>query len=686
MKTMRTMIQPWSAKIVKWCFPFCFMMLLPLTIYAQIGSWKAYMSYYEPQQIVKAQNTLFVRASNNLYQYNLNDHSIVTYDKTNALNDNNIRLIGWNNEAKRLLIVYDNSNFDIMDINGNVNNLSALYNKSMTQSKGINHIYMDGVYAYLATDFGVMKVNMQRYEISETYNLKQTISAVGINNDNIYARTADAVIAAPLTANLINPSSWNTTTDYPTNIFDQDLTDWNEYLQVVSTLKPGGPKSKYFGFMKFMNNRLYTCAGFLAQNIPGDIQILKDNEWEIYQTDNISEQTGIRFYNVYCLDYDPLDDTHVFAGARSGLYEFRNGQFVNFFNNDNSPIEPFDGTNKDYQLVTGVKFDTKGHLWILNSEGITQSLIELNTNRQFISHSVPELMKLDNTGFKNKSNPALLNMMIDSQGYLWFVNDDWRIPAAYRYNLTTGNINVYSDFHNQDGVDIAVGGGVRCIVEDQNKNIWLGTNVGPILIENNQIDSSSPVYTQVKVPRNDGTDYADYLLSGVDIKSMAIDGGGRKWFGTYGNGVYLISSDNMQQIHHFTTQNSPLLSDNVLSIAINNTTGEVFFGTSEGLCSYMGDAVTAVETMTKDDVYAYPNPVVSGYDGLITIVGLSMDADVKIVSTSGQLVAQGRSNGGTFTWNGCDRSGRRVASGVYMVVTATSDGSKGTVCKIAIIK
>jgi hypothetical protein len=142
----------------------------------------------------------------------------------------------------------------------------------------------------------------------------------------------------------------------------------------------------------------------------------------------------------------------------------------------------------------------------------------------------------------------------------------------------------------------------------------------------------------------------------------------------------------MQQIHHFTTQNSPLLSDNVLSIAINNTTGEAFFGTSDGLCSYMGDAVTAVETMTKDDVYAYPNPVVSGYDGLITIVGLSMDADVKIVSTSGQLVAQGRSNGGTFTWNGCDRSGRRVASGVYMVVTATSDGSKGTVCKIAIIK
>jgi flagellar hook assembly protein FlgD len=89
--------------------------------------------------------------------------------------------------------------------------------------------------------------------------------------------------------------------------------------------------------------------------------------------------------------------------------------------------------------------------------------------------------------------------------------------------------------------------------------------------------------------------------------------------------------------------------------------------------------------MVKDNVYAYPNPVVKDYQGLITVVGLSMDADVKILSTSGKLIAQGRSNGGTFTWNGRDSQGRRVASGIYMVATATSDGNKGTVCKIAVI-
>ena len=190
----------------------------------------------------------------------------------------------------------------------------------------------------------------------------------------------------------------------------------------------------------------------------------------------------------------------------------------------------------------------------------------------------------------------------------------------------------------------------------------------------------------MKVPRNDGTNYADYLLNNVDITCMAIDGAGRKWFGTNDNGVYLISEDNMTQIHHFLTSNSMLLSNTVESIAIDGRTGEVFIGTDKGLCSYMSDATDTNEEMDKDNVWAYPNPVTPEYQGLITITGLSFDADVKIVSANGALINQGRSTGGTYVWNGCDLKGNRVAAGVYMVMTAKSDGKKGTVCKVAIIR
>jgi flagellar hook assembly protein FlgD len=100
----------------------------------------------------------------------------------------------------------------------------------------------------------------------------------------------------------------------------------------------------------------------------------------------------------------------------------------------------------------------------------------------------------------------------------------------------------------------------------------------------------------------------------------------------------------------------------------------------------MSDASSTSDEMTKDNVYAYPNPVKPDYTGLITVVGLSYNADVKIVTAHGVLVREGKSNGGTFTWDGCDTNGHKVASGVYMVQTATDEGEKGTVCKIAIVR
>ena len=218
-------------------------------------------------------------------------------------------------------------------------------------------------------------------------------------------------------------------------------------------------------------------------------------------------------------------------------------------------------------------------------------------------------------------------------------------------------------------------------------DIMMGTTFPSVMLPANDIDNgSNSVLQQIKVPRNDGTNFADYLLGGADINCIAVDGGNRKWFGTNGNGVYLISADNMTQLQHFLSSNSQLLSDNIEAITINDETGEVFFGTDKGLCSYMSDATATSATMNKNTVYAYPNPVKPDFTGLITVTGLTMNADVKIVTANGTLVAEGTSNGGTFTWDGCDDSGKRVASGVYMVQTATSDGKKGTVCKIAIVR
>jgi len=653
--------------------------------YAQIGTWHNYLAYYDVQQIQEAGDNLFVLASNDLYQYNKNDHSIVTYDKVNGLSDTYIIHIRWCQQAKRLIAAYSNMNIDLVETNGNITNISDIYSKAITGDKTLNSIYIYNQYAYLACGFGIVKVNMKDAEISESYMLGFPVTAITISGTTIYAQTSEGILSAQLSDNLIDKSNWQISTISPS--FEQDNSDYEKNIDLVKTLNPGGPKYNYFGYMKFANKQLYTSGGGVtSESIPGCIQVLNDNNWNIYQDENISEQTGVSYINITCLDYDPTDVNHVFAGSRNGLYEYRNGKFVKHYNHNNSPIECFDNVSAEYELVTGVKFDKNNNLWILNSQAPTQALIKY-ANGTFTSVPHAELMKLNDGAFRNKSNGNLSNMITDSQGYLWFVNNHGWLPALYRYDSNTDNLLTYTKFINQDGTtfNIERDGGVRCVVEDLENNIWIGTSAGPLMLEKNQISQSDYYFTQVKVPRNDGTDYADYLLAGIDINCMAIDGGGRKWFGTSNQGVYLISADNMTQIQHFTIDDSPLLSNNIQSIAINSSTGEVFFGTEYGLCSYISDATQTNTEMNKDNVWAYPNPVNPGYTGPITITGLTLNADVKIVSSNGSLVNEGRSNGGTYIWDGNDLKGRRVASGVYMVMTATNTGDKGTVCKVAII-
>lgn len=356
---------------------------------------------------------------------------------------------------------------------------------------------------------------------------------------------------------------------------------------------------------------------------------------------------------------------------------------IAYYNKDNSilqsAIDKGRELDNNYVLTYGLSYDKEGNLWILNSQTKKENLIRLSKDGQMTSFSKDALME-NGVGLNNLSQ-----MHLDSHNLLWFCNDDWRKPGLFCYDPKTDKLNTYTRFVNDDGANVELTA-VHCWTEDMEGNIWIGTTAGPLMLQRSQMsDQDNYHFTQVKVPRNDGSNLADYLLAGIDITSIAIDGGGRKWIGTKGNGVYLISADNMTQVQHFLTSNSGLLSNNLYSISINNTTGEVFFATDKGLCSYMSDATKAEETTNDDAVYAYPNPVKPGYTGPITIVGLTLNANVKIVTTNGVLVAEGTSNGGTFVWDGKDKMGKRVASGIYMVLSADENGDKGTVCKVAII-
>lgn len=751
-----------------------FMALLTTGWGGPIGSWTSYLAYSDITDIAPTGKRVYVLSSKGLFAYNTTDNSVQSFDKMNVLNDCNIAHIEYCKAAKRLFIAYENYNFDLLDDKDDVVNISDYYNKSMTVDKTINNVKVIGKDALIATNFGILKVNVADAEITATYNLGRKVCDAIIYNNIIYAACGEGgIIKGNTNDNLLDKSNWTTEADIraehlfelngqllaatngtiykkignewsvayeyafnycqvtngqlilvqeheamalanvntPTYIRQNDYTlkavaydntnhcywsnqddgklcsfildEDNNVTQQITNINPDGPKYNYFGFLKHYNNTLFSCGGGFGAGAElfrkATVQVMKDHQWTNYQ--DVVEGATYRFEDLVCLDIDPKNHNHVFAGGRTGLYEYLDGKIVNHYNSENSPLGyALDSNSKNYILTLGIKFDKQGNLWCLNSQAIDRSLLCLKTDGTWEDHHKKNLVE------NKRSLGNMKCMLLDSRGLLWFVNDHWDTPSFYCVDPSNAAMNHYTSFVNEDGTRVETTG-VRCVTEDKENNIWVGTSVGPLMLPADDIaNGSNSVLQQIKVPRNDGTNFADYLLGGADITCMAVDGGNRKWFGTNGNGAYLISADNMTQVQHFLTSNSQLLSNNIEAIAIDDQTGEVFFGTDNGLCSYMSDASATNDLMDKNNVYAYPNPVKPDYTGLITVTGLTMNANVKIVTASGALVAEGTSNGGIFTWDGCDEEGKRVASGVYMVQTATSDGKKGTVCKIAIVR
>lgn len=244
----------------------------------------------------------------------------------------------------------------------------------------------------------------------------------------------------------------------------------------------------------------------------------------------------------------------------------------------------------------------------------------------------------------------------------------------------------FSTMIDQDGKSFAPAF-AKCLVEDNRGRVWCGTTSGIFEITNPLgVFSSDFHINRLKVPRNDGTNLADYLLESEAINCMEVDAANRKWIGTNDSGVYLVSENGDEIIANFNTSNSPLSTNTITAIYTDPNSNSVFIATLQGLYEY--SSTTSPAKPDYSDVYAYPNPVEPGYSGWITIKGLMDNSLVKIMDSGMHLVYQTRSQGGLAIWDGCSLTGARVKSGVYYVLASTADdvSSEGAVVtKILVI-
>ena len=372
---------------------------------------------------------------------------------------------------------------------------------------------------------------------------------------------------------------------------------------------------------------------------------------------------------------NPRDTNELVAALWGyGLASIRDNQVQAFYNTSTTggALVPF--TSGSYsRLNTGaVSFDRKGDLWVLNSHS-THALAVRRTDGSWESFSTQAMV----------STPEVDKLVCDSiTGYKWFCG---RSNIIYVHDGSSHMAKVNPNNGSKLSTDA-----VTALVQDQNGNIWIGTNKGIKVIydgykafQNGGNGEVSPV-TCANITITNG-EFAEYLMAYESITAIAVDGANRKWVGTANGGLYLISANGLEQLEHFTTVNSPLFSDKIIAIGINERTGEVYIGTDRGLQVYRGTA-TYAESFPLDKVYAFPNPVRPDYDGPIAIKGFTRNGIVHITDAAGHTVYSTTADGGQAIWNGRTQSGERVASGVYYVFASDAQGDNRSVAKILIIR
>lgn len=455
----------------------------------------------------------------------------------------------------------------------------------------------------------------------------------------------------------------------------------NVFETLKEEIKPSGPLSNYPYSLSFENNKLlYTGgrAGTNNYNYTGRWGELNDGVWYNCNISEVNTSTGKNILDVVSFKYDPYDPSHAFVCSwKEGLLEFKDRKLTKLYNETNSPF---------YRAwinlrISGGVFDKSGNFWLLNSvDDAPIKVIKKGTDTAIE-------LEYDILAY-NAQRTNMKNIVIDRYNNKWITTyGGTNFLAVFNENGTIENIKddkvkFVKEFYSQDGDALTITN-FNDIAEDKTGNMWIGTNIGVFVVYNStNIFDRELIFNKIKIPRNDGTNTADILLEEVPVASIVVDGGNRKWLGTL-TGVYVVSPNGQEIIHHFTMENSLLPSNSILSMAMDHEKGIIYIGSEKGIVSYKSEATEGAESYSN--VYAYPNPVEPNYEGPITITGLKANSTVKITDVKGNLINEGKSIGGQYIWDGRNVKRDRVDTGIYLVFGASEDGSDGVVTKIMVV-
>ncbi len=758
------------------------LIFLPALCSAQsrIGEWRAHVSFTHVTDVAETGESIVAATANGLLFVDKKGWQLTTKTKTEGLSDAGISALAYASAPEILIAGYQNGNVDLLQ-KGRIINLPDLTRKNDLPDKTIYRIVCEGNFAYLCCAFGIVKIDLQRIEVAETWyfgaggDLKIASDLTAFNGSWFVATNKGIFKADKQNTNLQDYRNWKLQSSLPQPdagfssfahmdglLFTSDTSNdrllawdgknWQQQFPEIKKIKK--IRSSATGLVVLTQGEIWLTGksgnSMINSYLPGSSiegidpeDALTDSKGELWIADyrfGLTHRTGISSYiqlvpsspgsdmltalkagpedifagtvtmhsdgskeagiSIYQAgiwqNFTSADDTELksiqpvtsFAfskdhpdeywasSAGSGLLFFRNNRVAARFTGLNAALGSING----FCVVNGLATDTKNNLFYTNPTGEFR-LGSRSANGNFASLPYHGMSFSNNpTGELIVSGSDIHWVILPDEGLFAFkvhgsienISDDQSRKIAVKSSFSHGSTTLITEFSE-----------ISSIAEDRNHELWVGTGAGVVVYNNPEKVFDPGEFYGIQPSLNNGEGLFKPILDKEKITAIAVDGGNRKWFGTAHSGVFIFSEEGEDLLNHFDSKNSPLLSDKIISIAISQKSGEVFFATDKGLISFKSDATASESDLSK--AYVWPNPLRETFEGDVTIDGLTDGTDVRITDVSGNLVYRGTSIGGRAVWNARNVNGVRVATGVYLIFCSSPQVTKTKIIKLLVI-
>lgn len=739
-----------------------------------IGDWRVHPPYGKAQIVEAVNNRVYGASDVSLFYVDQDDNTLNKLSKVDGFSEVGITALAYYSDRDITLFCYTNGNIDM--VNGSsLYNFNDIKRASISGTKKINNVEFRGDFAYLASDLGMIVLDLVSLEVKSTFRnigpngTQPTIfdSAINFETDSITLATSSGLLSASLLPqyNLQDFNSWelvkdtngmpftgttqveyfhdtlifavankpivamkngemysnnlpweidgsiyflraskdkllvgkDTTLAIATSLSEMELShvwevrdtrdgliDDNGVVWVAGNtvgiannskgyfrpIRPNGPEtSAAFRFYAHGDDLITLAGAYSATYVPkyssNGFYIFEDNAWSTYR---VGSKTSPLTKDLNCAVFNETTNKYYFGSYGGGVLVWDKKNFsVIDENTEGSTL--YSVNPPDIRVkVTGLATDEEGNLWITNHESnADNALHKMTPEGVFTSYRLNS---------NNANFPA--DLSIDGNGIKWItIGGSNARSGIIAYDDINGRERLLTNALGNGGLPVNQ---VTDLAIDKENAVWVGMTEGvAVFYETENVFDLNKSFNAT-LPIFEGRP----LLQDEEINCITIDGGNRKWIGTT-NGMFLFDDNGTKALVNFNTDNSPLPSNNITDIGINENTGEIFIATDLGVISYRGTATEGEETHSSD-VLIFPNPVRPDFQGIVGISGLARDATVKITDISGKLIFETNAEGGLATWDTKDLDGIKAKSGIYMVYSSSIDGTDGFVGKIAVIE